>query len=423
MDTESMKIKVKYLNRKPTGLYFFRRAIPVELQKLLDKTEFLYSLKTDDLKTAIKRVEYYKNETDIILSDHGAAVELLAKFNLKPIPLNLQPEAEYPLTSGYDTHHSFFIDHLSDRYSYESLPAAAQLALAMLKGDDKIFLSSLIEFSKDKSFYDGNLERGFSIAKEYFPDNLADAHSYEIQERLKLIESPSQATIKTYLKKVEAALNEYLRYKKREDFINPFAGLKLDTKKKRAKKVKTLTPEQLAKARVIASPLNSEATICLGLLLDTGLRISEAAGLRVSDIDLNHAIPHLVIAPNAIRSLKTDQSERLVPLVNDSLKAAKAALEFAKGEYVFDKWIKGKTLSPSAPSSTVKYLLKSLGVTAHYFRHTLNARAKESGITQEIREFLFGWSGEGMVVYYGKPRTLSLLNEALNTILEHEKAL
>ena len=57
----------------------------------------------------------------------------------------------------------------------------------------------------------------------------------------------------------------------------------------------------------------------IALISDTGMRLSEALGLKVSDIKLDEEIPYLNIIPNTARRLKTKSSERQIPLVGSSL--------------------------------------------------------------------------------------------------------
>lgn len=50
------------------------------------------------------------------------------------------------------------------------------------------------------------------------------------------------------------------------------------------------------------------------LLLFTGARPSEIAGLSTSDVFPHHEIPHIVITPNSFRDLKNTKSKRMVPI-------------------------------------------------------------------------------------------------------------
>ena len=74
----------------------------------------------------------------------------------------------------------------------------------------------------------------------------------------------------------------------------------------------------------------------LALISDTGMRLSEAAGLASDDIVLDADIPHINVRPYPWRRLKTKGSERLVPSVGASLWAAKR-LQQHDSSYAFPR--------------------------------------------------------------------------------------
>ena len=73
----------------------------------------------------------------------------------------------------------------------------------------------------------------------------------------------------------------------------------------------------------------------IALISDTGMRLSEALGLKINDLKLDKEIPYLNITPNSARRLKTKSSERQIPLIGSSLWAAKQILLNVKGEFAF----------------------------------------------------------------------------------------
>ena len=81
--------------------------------------------------------------------------------------------------------------------------------------------------------------------------------------------------------------------------------------------------------------MNDPIRWLFAIISDTGMRLSEALGLKISDIKLNEEIPYLNITPNSARRLKTKSSERQIPLVGSSLWAAKQILYNVKGEFAF----------------------------------------------------------------------------------------
>lgn len=65
--------------------------------------------------------------------------------------------------------------------------------------------------------------------------------------------------------------------------------------------------------------IDDENRWLLAFISDTGMRLSEAAGLASDDIVLDADMPHIKLIPHPWRRLKTKGSERLVPLVGASL--------------------------------------------------------------------------------------------------------
>jgi len=74
--------------------------------------------------------------------------------------------------------------------------------------------------------------------------------------------------------------------------------------------------------------LNDQARGIVLLMVNTGLRPSEAAGLQAVDIRLDHAVPHIEVRPQTEgeerRILKTRNAERVIPLRPSSRNAVKA---------------------------------------------------------------------------------------------------
>jgi integrase len=71
----------------------------------------------------------------------------------------------------------------------------------------------------------------------------------------------------------------------------------------------------------VLTGLNEQARDIFLVLVNTGCRPAEVAGLEPADIDLSGNIPHIKIRPNATRALKNLVSARDIPLVGISLTA------------------------------------------------------------------------------------------------------
>jgi integrase len=89
-------------------------------------------------------------------------------------------------------------------------------------------------------------------------------------------------------------------------------------------KQRTAFAPEFVQERILAegvfTDLNAEARRVIYLVSETGLRLSEACNLSRTTIRLNAPVPHVQIRPEG-REIKTDQSQRDVPLVGVALMA------------------------------------------------------------------------------------------------------
>jgi integrase len=155
--------------------------------------------------------------------------------------------------------------------------------------------------------------------------------------------------------------------------------------------------------------LNDEARAIIYLMADTGARVSEITGLLPEDIVLDDEIPHICIRPNKIRTLKTPQSERQIPLVGAALAGARMMPggfpRYAGRESVsnlINKFFDGKGLRPTA------------GHTLYSLRHTFKDRLRDVQAPEELINSLMGHATRGP--HYGRGHLLKMKKEWLDKI-------
>ena len=73
----------------------------------------------------------------------------------------------------------------------------------------------------------------------------------------------------------------------------------------------------------------------MALISDTGMRLSEAAGLSRGDVYLDEEVPYVDIKPHPWRRLKTSSSQRKVPIGCTSLWAARQAYAASNTPFYF----------------------------------------------------------------------------------------
>jgi integrase len=131
--------------------------------------------------------------------------------------------------------------------------------------------------------------------------------------------------------------------------------------------------------------LNDEARDAVYVVMETGARPSEIINLNKHQIVLDVAIPHIRIQAEG-RLLKTDQSEREIPLVGLALDAMRRHPDgFPR---YFDK---GSNLSATLMKHFKKHkLLPSEKHTIYSFRHSFKDRLKAVEAPEELIDEMMG---------------------------------
>ena len=180
--------------------------------------------------------------------------------------------------------------------------------------------------------------------------------------------------------------------------VNEMMGLELDlrlqklTLKEGNKKERMPFSDSWIREKLLApsalSGLNDEARAILIGMVNTGYRPSEAAGLSMDRIRIEHEVPHVVIAPDDTRQIKNKTSRREIPLTGVSLEVFK---EFRNGFPHYRS-------KPATLSATVNKflrendLLESDQHVMYSLRHSFEDRMLRGRIDERVRRELMGHS-------------------------------
>jgi integrase/uncharacterized protein YcgL (UPF0745 family) len=157
--------------------------------------------------------------------------------------------------------------------------------------------------------------------------------------------------------------------------------------------------------------VDDEKRWLLALISDTGMRLSEAAGLARDDIVLDADAPHIKLIPHPWRRLKTKGSERLVPLVGASLWAAKR-LQQHDSSYPFSRYCDGQTCNANSASAALNKWLKprvNEDAVVHSLRHSMRDRLRAVECPSDIIDQIGGWSSSSIGSSYGRGYELPVL--------------
>lgn len=144
---------------------------------------------------------------------------------------------------------------------------------------------------------------------------------------------------------------------------NPFSGVRLKETAEVAR-----IPLEVEQIQKLLEPgalgkLHPDFQLLFRMLINTGMRPVEAIGLELDDLILDHEVPHVHVRRNSTRGLKTDHSERLLPLLGVSLLAAQDLV-------AMDGW--GKRLGKNMYATTI-----------------INKQLRASGIVTDRRQSLY----------------------------------
>jgi integrase len=187
-----------------------------------------------------------------------------------------------------------------------------------------------------------------------------------------------------------------------------------------AKRRKPIPIDVIRKIQQECLCIGDEARWLVALISDTGMRLSEAAGLHIDDIKLDEEVPHIDLKPHSWRTLKTKGSQRQIPLVGASLWAAKRVKANSNASpYAFPKYTSAKGTNANSASAAINKWLKPRvpeGCVVHSFRHSLRDRLRAVQCPSDMIDQIGGWATAGVGQAYGEGYGLEKISEMLTLI-------
>jgi integrase len=156
----------------------------------------------------------------------------------------------------------------------------------------------------------------------------------------------------------------------------------------------------------------------LALISDTGMRLSEAAGLHRDDVILDAPTPHISLTAHPWRRLKTKSSARHTPLVGMALWATKRLMQH-DSSYVFPRYCDGQTCNANSASAALnKWMKVTIGgdYVVHGLRHSLRDRLRAVECPSDIIDQIGGWTTTGIGHAYGKGYSVEILAKWMQKI-------
>ena len=198
--------------------------------------------------------------------------------------------------------------------------------------------------------------------------------------------------------------------------VNPFSNVYFD-RTVGVQKRNSIKPNDIREIQNACRSTDDEKRWLIALISDTGMRLAEAAGLLRSDFIEQDGILCVKIQPHSWRSLKTESSERVIPLVGSAKWAVERILaQTDSSHFAFPTYNNGKrTNANSASAALNKWIQSRLGpdYTMHGFRHSMRDRLRAVGCPADITDQIGGWLTHGVGHAYGTGYPTNVLHEWL----------
>ena len=294
-----VRLPVYFYKRNDT--FYFSRSIPSDLQHRFQKRKIEVSLRTKSESKAAKSAAAFSDRLERYWD-------------------SLRMEMIYSRELG--------LKALQDTKTANSHQFSLSDALAIyhrLKGS-----------SKNQLFYDVSNRSIRYLAECLEHDNLSDleiSDAGRFRDYL-FARDMSSSSVKQAFSSVKSIVNLAIR-EQGLTVTNDFSGTFIPDDG--AKQLRISIPTgALQRVQLDCQNLDDEARRLISLISDTGMRLSEACGLLVSDIHVNAATPFVDLKVHPWRRLKTASSQRQIPLVGFSLWAAKKVISSPTG-FAFPK--------------------------------------------------------------------------------------
>ena len=403
------KARLPYLTKRAdTDGYFFLRRVPLDIKAKVGKTQWRFKL-AETFTGARRALPQAIADTDQIIEQVRSGKTPNRDDPAPPITRFTQPRSlEKALLTGQPASKVFQSDYFFG--TPEEAEAISELPPVQLSGSNHIIDQDLLDLKErlQKNRSDQTANNWHRFLNEFVDflghHNMNQVTKEDCQKfRDHLLERVKVSTTKVRIGCIaglfELAVEEGLLT------INPFKGItKRLVSPKSEQQEMVFDPE--SDKKILKMPEHHQNLYWL--VRFTGMRISEAAGIELDDIDLDAMIVNLVDHPD--RPLKTAFSKRQVPIhpkIVPLLKRLKA-----KGERPFLMFYKPRHSRWTAGNNWKKMT----GSNPHSLRHHAATCMRDARFDSYIIGTALGHSpGSTMTSKYGSV-DMELVRQAIESI-------
>lgn len=427
-----MGLVLKNVLKTKAGTWHYRRRLPRDVAPLLGQGEFKRLLGSTE-REALRNYPKVSGEFERLVAETrrrsgGPDLSTVTPMELHRLAeLRAQELACTMVHIGGRTlpgSHPDAADVIRESYlsrSEQGEDPVEGRAVAILSGRDKLSRPAptiedarklyLKERVGDDAKKTMELDRVFKLVSEALQRDrtLASLKREDAKEvRVHMADGRKASSVDRYLNVVRAVVNHAIREYDLAGVANPFMNLEAAPKDKAEPDRDRRRPFQADELKHTTARILFLANPALQriwqMLEGTGCRLAEVAGLRVSDVRLDHAIPHITVEWHDDRRIKNAVSRRRVPLVGTALDAAKAAVKAAGGSaMLFPAYGRpnGASSASAALGKHVRVVVTDPKVTTHSLRHLMKDRFRLAGVSKADQDIVLGHSSGSVGEDYG----------------------
>jgi len=362
--------KYTYLKR---GVYYFVRRIPSDLQTFYRTDRVILSLRTKSLHRASRASERLSSRLDDYWLDLRLKQTDVPGSHLLRDHSSQTPKTTVTLGST--------LSHACDVYKRTKG-----------KGRGKLFFTHTDRAVGYAIQCLGNKDLG-----EYTTIDAGEFRDWLFAKGLK------RSSVSRNLTIVKAVVNLCIQ-EEGLGINNPFAKVYIPYDENHTKR-HSLTIEQIKLLQLRCKQKDDSLRWLAALISDTGMRLAEAVGLSIDDIDLDHEVPHVVIRKHPWRPLKTSGSERIIPLVGAALWASERLSDTVSGQFLFPQYVDGISSNANSASAALNKWMKTFlpkQCVVHGMRHAFRDRLRAVNAPMDMIDQLGGWTKSSIGQNYGE---------------------
>ena len=400
--------------------YWYQRAIPMKLVKIIGKKTIKISLKTNKISTALVRSKLQSAEHKKMfnnLLNKKFSINFLKKIEISKYNLNFKDDSEDLFSNillnkkqitnlinkkSDQTIENFLFNNTTLNINLPSKLLEKYLKLKKISSKSSQY-SSIVNSIKYliKICGDKPINEFSSVDSKIFKNFFVSKNRVSTGKRY-------QSNLFNFFK----TLYNYLNIDKK----NPFDNVEWPVNYQK-KEIKTLNHEEIINLVNIIKEENSLFSIVIGCILNTGASVNEIIGLNRNEINLNQFTPYIIIRSNNLRIINNIYKKRTIPLVGVSLDSMNKLISMSSNEYPFYDFL-NVNFSIKQIESKINFRIKKVtkNKSIQSLKYSFIERLKRINCPDEIISEIIGIKKR--TIFYKNEVSVEMKYSWLNQIIE-----